>query len=368
MSLSEYTGLLFLMKIEKLMKKQGHIRLFYFRNERKRKRAKLKAKENRIKRAQRKREKYKRQRVNISYNQRLERTLFAPQRFSLLEDPEEVIGFINQIDELYTKTPNVKSVKFELRDITSIDIGAICLLLSKLNELSKRKINNWGTFPKNSECQKIIRESGFLDRMSEMGSGKPFIRHNDNLILNRGFDKTDNAATAREIRKAVKYLTGKENNYKPIYSISQEICANSVEHGNEDTYKKNWLFTTSYQSDQVIFTMTDIGEGILSTLRRKFLKQIQESFKEPIDILLNAFEKQYESRTKDPNRNKGLPKIYKTSSKKYIENLIVITNNVLLNFDNLGKSKILKKKFKGTFYLWILNKKCIERWERRFEI
>lgn len=82
MSLSEYTGLLFLMKIEKLMKKQGHIRLFYFRNERKRKRAKLKAKENRIKRAQRKREKYKRQRVNISYNQRLERTLFAPQRFS----------------------------------------------------------------------------------------------------------------------------------------------------------------------------------------------------------------------------------------------------------------------------------------------
>ena len=66
----------------------------------------------------------------------------------------------------------------------------------------------------------------------------------------------------------------------------------------------------------VVFTMTDIGEGILKTLRRKFVKQIQESFfNNAVDVLVNAFEKQYESRTKDPNRNKGLPKIYKTALK-----------------------------------------------------
>jgi len=83
--------------------------------------------------------------------------------------------------------------------------------------------------------------------------------------------------------------------------------------------------------------------------------------------LVNAFEKQYESRTQDPNRNKGLPKIYKVSSEKYIKNLIVVTNNVLLNFDEPEKSKILKNTFKGTFYYWILNKECIEKWEKRFE-
>lgn len=56
--------------------------------------------------------------------------------------------------------------------------------------------------------------------------------------MNRGFDKTDNAATAKEIRKAVEHITGKQGYFKPIYSIAQEICANSVEHANEKIYKK----------------------------------------------------------------------------------------------------------------------------------
>lgn len=342
-------------------------RLWFLRNERRRRKAKDKAKVIRVQKNARKKVKYRRVRGNVTYNSSQHRTLFAPARFSLLEHPEDVIDFINKIEALYAGNRKVRSVKFELRDIISIDIGAICLLLSKLNELSKRKINNWGTFPKDKECKKFIEESGFLDRMRDMVSGINFSRSNENLILNRGFDKTDNAATAKEIRKAVRHIIGKEQNYKPIYSIAQEICANSVEHANEEKHKKNWLFATSYLPDAVVFTMTDIGDGILKTLRRKLIKQLQESlFIDAVDILKNAFEKQYESRTKDPNRNKGLPKIYKTSSEKYIKDLIVITNNVLLNLDNPQKSKILKNTFKGTFYYWILNKECIERWENRF--
>ena len=201
-----------------------------------------------------------------------------------------------------------------------------------------------------------------------MSSGSPFSRKNKNLILNRGFDKTDNAATAKEIRKAVEHITGKQGYFKPIYSIAQEICANSVEHANEKIYKKNWLFSSSYLNDEVVFTMTDIGDGILKTLKRKLMKQIQDGlFKDSVDVLVNAFEKQYESRTQDPNRNKGLPKIYKVSSEKYIKNLIVVTNNVFLDFDNPEKSKMLRNTFKGTFYYWILNKECIEKWEKRLE-
>lgn len=101
--------------------------------------------------------------------------------------------------------------------------------------------------------------------------------------MNRGFDKTDNAATAKEIRKAVEHITGEQGYFKPIYSIAQEICANSVEHANENTYKKNWLFSTSYLDGEVVFTMTDIGDGILKTLKRKFVKQIQD---ELLKILL----------------------------------------------------------------------------------
>lgn len=343
-------------------------RLWYLRCERRRKRAKDKAKAIRIQRNKRKKVKYRRERSNITYYSNQSRTLVAPARFSLLEYPEDVIRFINKIEILLSENTKVKSIMFELHDITNIDIGAICLLLSKLNELSRKRIQNWGTLPKDPKCRNFIKESGFLDRMRDMSSGNPFSRKNKNLILNRGFDKTDNAATAKEIRKAVEHITGEQGYFKPIYSIAQEICANSVEHANENTHKKNWLFSTSYLDGEVVFTMTDIGDGILKTLKRKLVKQIQdEFFKDSIDVLINAFEKQYESRTQDPNRNKGLPKIYKVSSEKYIKNLIVVTNNVLLNFDEPEKSKILKNTFKGTFYYWILNKECIEKWEKRFE-
>lgn len=343
-------------------------RLWILRLERRRRKAKNKAKVIRIQRNKRKKIKYRRERSNITYNSNQNRTLFAPARFSLLEYPEDVIGFIHKIENLLSGNAKIKSIMFELHSITSIDIGAICLLLSKLNELSRKRIQNWGTLPKDKACRKFIEESGFLDRMRDMSSGSQFSRKNKNLILNRGFDKTDNAATSSEISKAVGHITGEKKCFKPIYSIAQEICANSVEHANEKKHKKNWLFSTSYLPDEVIFTMTDIGDGILKTLKRKLIKQIKEGlFKDSVDILINAFEKQYESRTQDPNRNKGLPKIYKTSSENYIKNLIVVTNNVLLNFDNPEKSKVLKNIFKGTFYYWILNKECIERWEKRFE-
>lgn len=65
--------------------------------------------------------------------------------------------------------------------------------------------------------------------------------------MNRGFDKTDNAATAKEIRKAVEHITGKQGYFKPIYSIAQEICANSVEHANEKYIKKLAIFKQLFE-------------------------------------------------------------------------------------------------------------------------
>lgn len=44
-------------------------------------------------------------------------------------------------------------------------------------------------------------------------------------------------------------------------------------------------------NDEVVFTMTDIGDGILKTLKRKLMKQIQDGlFKDSVDVLVNAFE------------------------------------------------------------------------------
>ena len=79
----------------------------------------------------------------------------------------------------------------------------------------------------------------------------------------------------------------------------QEMCANSIEHANSDKRKKNWLFAVYYDVDKVIFTMTDIGEGILSTLKKKAVQLFQDaiSFKDEVLTLDGIFDKKYQSST-----------------------------------------------------------------------
>ncbi|AIJ35724.1 hypothetical protein [Porphyromonas gingivalis] len=289
----------------------------------------------------------------------------ARQNLSLLKDSENVLDFIRKIENAIAK--NQKEIlTLDLRQVTSIDIGSISILLSEINKLTQRNIQAICKLPQDSNCKKMFFESGFSDHMRDLQGGRiHYNKKNKNLMVNRGFDKTSNREIGLAIKDSVKYLTGAEDTFRPLYSIAQEMCANSVEHANQ--YNKNWLFSVWYKDeDNVCFTMTDIGEGILGTLKRKFSQKIKEQLLiDNKEILKRAFEKKYTSVTKDVNRNKGLPKIKNISDANYINNLIVITNNVLLNFSDSTNSKVLNRKFNGTFYYWELNKACIEIWKNR---
>ncbi|HBZ67569.1 MAG TPA: hypothetical protein DEO70_12095 [Bacteroidales bacterium] len=301
------------------------------------------------------------------FNQPKEATVSSKSDFTLLDFPENVLSFIKMVDEV-TKKKKYKTIFFDISQVTSIDIGSIGLLLSKINELSTVGIKVKGNFPENAPCKKIICESGFLSHMNDMkGRRFNYLRGESNLMVSRGFDRTSNVLVGSAIRKAVKHLTGVDESYRPLYSLAQEMCANSVEHANEHHHSKNWLFSVTYKNaDTVCFTMTDIGRGILGTLKRKASQIIKEVLlSDDKDILGRAFDKQYTSKTKDINRNKGLPKIKSIADNNFINNFVVITNNVLLDFSNNNNSKLLNKKFDGTFYYWELNKKCIETWKIR---
>ena len=97
------------------------------------------------------------------------------------------------------------------------------------------------------------------------------------------------------------------------------------------------------------------------------MKQIQDGlFKDSVDVLVNAFEKQYESRTQDPNRNKGLPFIKRTHDEKKFKNLVVSTNDIFYNFEQKEKSATSLRNatnFSGTFYQWESDKQCIKYYD-----
>ncbi|MDR1847382.1 MAG: hypothetical protein LBR17_04620 [Bacteroidales bacterium] len=292
-------------------------------------------------------------------------TISAKSDFSLLEFPENVLSFIKDVENV-TSVKKYQIVTLDITQVTSIDIGCISVLLSKINKLTQKNIQTICNLPKNNYCKKMFFESGFSDHMCDLKGRKIlYSKTHKNLMVNRGFDKTSNQEVGLAIKNSVKHLTGVEESFRPLYSIAQEMCANSIEHANQ--HNKNWLFSVWYKNEtDVCFTMTDIGEGILGTLKRKFSQIIKEMFlSDNKEILNRAFEKKYSSATKDINRNKGLPKIKSIADENYINNLIVITNDVLLDFSNNANSKVLNRKFNGTFYYWELNKNCIEIWKNR---
>jgi anti-anti-sigma regulatory factor/anti-sigma regulatory factor (Ser/Thr protein kinase) len=292
-------------------------------------------------------------------------TIKVEPHFSLIEDASNVLSFVNKIDEVIKRKKD-KLIIINLSDVVSIDIGAIGLLLSKMNELSQRRISAIGTMPKDTACKTIISGSGFLEHMQDLKGNKIKTKEHQSMMVNRGFDKTSNSMVGAEIRKVLKHLTGEESTYRPIYTMVQEMCPNSIEYANKKN--KNWLFSIYYKdTDSVSFTMTDIGHGILDTLKRKATQRISDGlkWKSRVEILNGAFDGEYASATSDINRNKGLPTIKKQSTNNYVNNLIVITNNVFLDFSNKTNSKILNERFKGTFYYWELNKNCIDIWKNR---
>lgn len=351
------------------MKSNPNMYLLYQSSIRRIRKANAKKKVLRIERATRPRNKHRRARFNSINNfhfKNHELTITIEGNFALLENAEHVIQTINNFSEINNKRTARHKVLIDISKVEVLDIGAIGLLLSAVNNLTKRNIPVIGNLPNNELCKKLFICSGFLDYMKDM-QGKPFNKKDLSLLIERGFDKTSNKRVGDEIKKAVAYLTGENRTYRPVYSMAQEMCANSIEHANTDKHKKNWLFAVYYDKDKVVFTMTDIGEGILSTLKKKALQIIRDtvSFKDDVITLNGAFDKKYQSSTFDTNRNKGLPRIKEINTAQYVENLKVITNKVFLDFSNPENSKKLGCKLNGTFYYWELTKNSIERWQTR---
>ncbi len=280
-----------------------------------------------------------------------------PSDFSISSNIEGVVAFFSGFSAY--KYKHVKKVDFDMSDVTTIDIGAIVMLLTHVTKLAGEQIFVTGNYPQDDKCRLIFEESGFFEHVKEINARKRNGSSEFNLIVKTGRTKTESVLTGTTIKKAIKHITGSEQHYTPVQSIVQEMAGNAVEHAYGE--RKFWLFCVNLLNDELVFVLSDAGKGILNTLNRKYKKIIDTlSLKDNKDILYRAYEKKYSSITDEVNRNKGLPLIKHISDKRRIKDLKVITNNVYLNFDNLNESKNLKHKYSGTLYIWKIDKEILE--------
>jgi len=293
--------------------------------------------------------------------------VFAPKDFRLIENTEACLEFFREIRAVknINYLNSQKTVLISLVDVEEIDYATISALTAISDDLKSRKVGLQGDFPKNLKCKDYIIESGFLSHMVDESNRQfPKTSKSKFIFFEKGsgkLTKKDSKNISELIKDVVEHLTGERRIIKPIKSILLEICGNSIEHAK--TKDRQWLLGIKFVEHKVFFTVTDVGKGILETL---YINHghilINFVFKSKLDVLMGAFKQKYGSSTQEENRNKGLPAIKYNSDIGTIKKLIVLTNNVILHFEDNNKSSTFSSgtpRFKGTLYQWELTEECI---------
>lgn len=281
-----------------------------------------------------------------------------PEVFSISEDPEAVLKLVYYTKKLVEQKQRLRSFDFDFSKVTQVDDGAATILLSVCNDISSLKYNVRINLPKSDTTRKFMIKSGFI-KYFDVKVKDPT---NPNVTIKKGKSKILQSESAKIIHKAMQTVFGQDSRNTRLQGLMIELMTNSVNHAyisqkSKSKRHKTWLISSNHYTDEkkVEFCFVDNGDGVINTISRRFKDLLMTNDQ----ILMNAFEGQFRSRTKLKNRGKGLVVVRDSHNKLTIKGLKVITNDVLLDFTTKTATK-LKTPFRGTFYSWILDQSCIQ--------
>lgn len=191
------------------------------------------------------------------------------------------------------------------------------------------------------------------------------------IFFERGrgqLSREENLKISDLLADAMEFMGGNIQHEIKLKTLLLEGCANSIEWGQ--TEGRQWMLGMKKEEKEggreVLFTITDVGKGILETLRRKltdkFLNLVK--FQTEHEILKLAFERKWGSRSGEVNRNNGLPTFRKACELGMIEDLRVLANNVILGFGDDEKAETFDRgfpRYSGTIFQWRVSANCLKQ-------
>lgn len=272
-----------------------------------------------------------------------------PSKLIFFDNIDSVSMLVTDILNKLNSNQNIDVVKLDMTDVESIDGAAIVIILTLAHYLNRMNVNVRGTMPKNEYARKALIESDFFSHVKT--SSRYIKTGKDTIFTKKGLRVIDQDANVEQIRKIVGHLTGKESNHEDLYNAFGEIQQNSVEHANKENSRKNWFMSVHYEKERCFIIMSDIGEGIIKTLNPKLNQKVSALVKNEndSDILLNLFKGKYQSSTREPNRNTGLPGIFDSVKRKQIGKIYVISNKAYIELSE-EYTHGLTNNFPGTVY------------------
>jgi len=282
----------------------------------------------------------------------------APQVFDLMpENAEATIKYINLVKKIGGKR---KGVDFNLKEVTSIGVGAISMLLSVMAELRGKGIRFRGTKPTNKNAKDTLERSGFMRYVS----GKISLenRKTKNTIFT-GKKRTHHTMILNAIHTSNETVWGLKGRNQLLYGMLVEMIKNSCKHAFQSDKDVRWHIAVNHdeENNRVKFSFVDNGIGVIKSHQKgDFFKQVTKVFSNLPDFIEGAYTEGIRSKTGLSWRGTGLPFIYESFDENVISNFVVITNEAYINFQTEEK-KSLKNAFSGTYYYFEVNTECLKQ-------
>ena len=278
--------------------------------------------------------------------------LTAPVHFSILENSDESIRFVNQIT--YEKNSNLI---LDLESIERLSPDAIIALISAISFVDMKVV---GTGIKNQEMQEMLEASGFYDYVKSDRSNSTgkygSIRHCQSEVVESN--------TANElVQFATKKLYDRPRNLPGCYRTLVECMGNTREHATQigpGFQKVPWWAMVHCNESGASFNFVDSGVGIMKSAKISGMARVSRAFRmlgrpEILKRLFLGDSETIGSGTGLPNRGNGLPHMRKDLERGAIAKLTVVTNNVFADVE-AGAYSPLGESFRGTLIHWEIRK------------
>lgn len=296
----------------------------------------------------------------------------VPKVFSIINNPEETIAFLNHIiksvegvRQLYkTKGSNFTRLFFiNMKNIEIISSDALMYLLTIIGNTRGTKILPiiWkGNLPDKITVKEYVKKSGYLKYMKT--SIENVIETDNNIQIKHGIGYTyGNEKT--DIRKEIidftcEKLKKDKAKINFLMTMLTEMITNISDHAyqKEGLFKHEWYTFVNNLEDRITYTFMDNGLGIPTTIRKSIKEQIIEFFNAEteykyIETAVCGVKKR--SETGLIERGNGLPEIYDQFVSPNIQNYAIISNKA---FFGEKIKRDLSETLEGTIFYWEIKK------------
>jgi anti-sigma regulatory factor (Ser/Thr protein kinase) len=274
-----------------------------------------------------------------------EKTIYAPEIFSLVNNTEEFMKFLKEFDSHAWHGNSIFIDLAEIKNITPDALLCIIAYLARYKTLSNVPEIK-GNIPDDLYCNQTFRESGFFKYVISNLSHKD----TENILS----IKNGNIIDPEEAASVVKFVRGKLkieelSITRAVYATIMEAMNNVSEHAYGTKKDQGWwlMALPEKDSDIIHFSLVDNGKGIPVTVRKKMTERIISND----GSLIRAAVLENRSETGIYYRGNGLPKLKKLVDNKMIKNLHIISRKGYYYVDE-DKVYTLPHKYRGTIIFW----------------